>query len=1081
MPKSRVLTLLLPTVLAVALVGALAPFVSWRQLDPENPEDANDALEGLALPGAITFNDHIRPILINNCFRCHGSDPGSREAELRLDRPEFAFAPRKNGRPVIIKGDPAASVLVRRISSTDPEDVMPPPKAHKTLEPREIALLERWIAEGAEYQPHWAFITPDRPALPVVELADRVRNPIDNFILTDLEEEGLTPNPEADRRTLIRRVTLDLTGLPPTPEEVEAFVHEESPEAYEALVDRLLEQPTYGEHRARYWLDYVRYADTHGYHFDNYRSIWPYRDWVIKAFNVNQPFDQFTREQIAGDMLPRPTRDQRIATGYIRAGMSTNEGGTIPEENLAIYATDRVETTSQVWLGLTMGCARCHDHKFDPISTKDFYSMAAFFRNTTQPAMDENIMDSPPILLTPRRGDAARYRALPGEIKTAETAYDAQVEAAEPDFAAWQQTQGPADAPRVDDEGLEFRLVADVAKPTTLRDVVSPDRTFAFTGGKPRVEQSPFGPAVRLPKGVTAKLGDLGDVESDEPFSYGAWVQVSDDVNGSLLARMDIENGSRGWDLWLKGSRGGVHIISSWNQDALRVLARGPLPTEGWHHLFVTYDGSRKASGVRIYYDGDVQKVYEEVDSLTGSIRTATPLRLNRRSTGGGAGNTAVYDIRFYRRALTAPEVQVLARRGTFEAALAATPESRTEEQLQALRDYYLDFLDADAIRLRDARDALVGELDTVKDRATVTLIAEEKKNQEPFAHILVRGQYDQEGDKVFAAVPAALPPLPDGAPANRLGLAQWLTHPDHPLTARVNVNRFWAQVFGTGIVPTSGEFGVTGEPPTHPGLLDWLAVEFRESGWDVKALFRLMVTSATYRQSAVVTPEKLEKDADNRLLSRGPRFRMHGEMIRDLALAASGLLSTKMGGQSVKPYQPPGIWEVVAMEESNTKIYVADKGESLYRRSLYTFWKRAAPPPAMETFDAPTREECSVDRERTNTPLQALVTLNDVQFVEASRRLAEVAIHESGEDDAGRLDAMALRVLARPLESAERTALEPVIQDLRDRYAADSKASRALLAVGNSAKDASIAAPELAAWTMVASQFFNLDEALNK
>jgi hypothetical protein len=580
---------------------------------------------------------------------------------------------------------------------------------------------------------------------------------------------------------------------------------------------------------------------------------------------------------------------------------------------------------------------------------------------------------------------------------------------------------------------------------------------------------------------VTANLGDLGDVESDEPFSYGAWVQVTDTVDGALLARMDIANGYRGWDLWMKGSRAGAQIISSWNQDALRVLAQKAVSSEGWHHVFVTYDGSRKASGVKIYYDGEVQGVYEEVDSLRGSIRTKTPLRLNRRSTGEGAEGASVYDIRFYRSVLSAPEVQVLARRGALEAALAAKPNERTKEQLKPLRDYYLAFVDADARWLRDARDALVAEFEAVKARAKVTLIAEEKKGREPFAHILLRGQYDQKGEKVQAAVPAALPPLPKGAPANRLGLAQWLTHPDHPLTARVNVNRFWAQVFGAGLVPTAGEFGITGEPPTHPKLLDWLAVEFRESGWDVKALFRLMVTSATYRQSAAATPLKLEKDADNRLLSRGPRFRMHGEMIRDLALAASGLLATKMGGQSVKPYQPPGIWEVVAMEESNTKIYVPDSGPALYRRSLYTFWKRAAPPPAMETFNAPTREECAVDRERTNTPLQALVTLNDVQFVEASRRLAEVAIHESREDDARRLDAIALRVLARPLETAEQDALKPVIRDLRDHYAGDLRASKALVSVGDSPPGASIPAPELAAWTMVASQFFNLDEALNK
>ena len=733
------------------------------------------------------------------------------------------------------------------------------------------------------------------------------RNPIDRFVLARLEKEGLTPNPEADRHTLIRRVTLDLTGLPPTPEDVEAFVRDESKEAYEALVDRLLARPSYGEHRARYWLDSVRYADTHGYHFDNYRSIWPYRDWVIGAFNANQPFDQFTREQIAGDMFPQATRDQRIATGFIRAGMSTNEGGTIPAENLAIYATDRVETTSQVWLGLTVGCARCHDHKFDPISTKDFYSMAAFFRNTTQPAMDKNVMDSPPILRMPRAEDAPRYAALPGEIDAAKNAYDCHVDGRRVRLRDLAADPGARRPPH--DRGRPAGL------PPRLRPGRAhhpPQCTLPGSGlhlhrGKAAGRHVAPGSGGPPGQAFTADLGDVGDVESDEPFSFGAWVQVTDTVDGAFLARMDVANGYRGWDLSMKGSRAVAQMISSWNQNALRVVAQKAVSSEGWHHVFVTYDGSRKARGVKIYYDGEAQGVYEEVDSLRGSIRTKTPLRLNRRSTGEGAEGASIHDIRFYRSALSGPEVHVLASRGALEAVLAARPPERTPKQLKPLRAYYIDFVDEEAIRLRDARDALVAEFEAVKARSKVTLIAEEKKGQEPFAHILIRGQYDQKGDKVKAAVPAVLPPLPEGAPTNRLGLARWLTHPDHPLMARVNVNRFWAEVFGQGLVPTAGEFGITGEPPTNPKLLDWLAVEFRESGWNVKALLRLMVTSATYRQSAAATPEKLEKDPDNRLLSRGPRFRMHGEMMRDLALRASGLLSAKMGGPSVKPYQPPG------------------------------------------------------------------------------------------------------------------------------------------------------------------------------
>ena len=1075
MNAQRIL-LLASALLVASLVAAVAPHVTWRTAVTEPASTAAPVL-----PGTISFNRDIRPILVAHCFRCHGVDPGAREADLRLDRPEFAFAPRKNGQPVIVKGDPARSPLMRRILSSDPDTVMPPPETHKTLAPREIALLERWITEGAPYEPHWAFIPPVRPALPDAGLPASVSHPIDRFVRAGLKDAGLTPNPEADRHTLIRRVTLDLTGLPPTPEEVEAFVRDTSPGAYEALVDRLLARPSYGEHRARYWLDAVRYADTHGYHFDNYRSIWPYRDWVIDAFNANQPFDRFTHEQIAGDLLPRPTPTQLIATGFIRAGMSTNEGGTIPEENLANYATDRVETTSQVWLGLTMGCARCHDHKFDPISARDFYSMAAFFRNTTQPAMDGNVMDSPPVLRIPRPEDAARDAALPHEIDRATQLYDAHLEAADAAFMAWQQTMDADDLPTIAEDALEFRLLTDGTQPATLRNAVAQDQPFTFTGGRPQVVLAPHGPGFRLPSGVTANLGSLGDIESDQPFSVAAWVQLPDNVDGAVLARTDVANGARGWDVWLKGSRVGLQMIGAWNQDALRVVARGAVSSVGWHHILVTYDGSRQAKGVRIYYDGRRQGVYEEVNSLRGSIRTTTPLRLNRRSIGEGAGGAAIHDLRLYRRTLSPPEAQVLARRGALETVLATPPAERTDAQLLPLRDYYLAFVDAEAMQHQRALQRLVDEFEGVKSRSKVTLIAAEKPGETPFARILIRGQYDQEGPRVGAAVPGVLPPLPRGAPANRLGLARWLTRPDHPLTARVNVNRFWSQVFGQGIVATPGEFGTTGDAPTNQPLLDWLAVEFRESGWNVKALFRLMVTSATYKQSAVASQATREKDPDNRLLSRGPRFRMHGEMIRDLALRASGLLSARRGGPSVKPYQPAGIWETVAMEESNTKIYVADRGEANHRRSLYTFWKRAAPPPSMETFNAPSREQCAVDRERTNTPLQALVTLNDVQFVEASRRLAEVAITERGADDAGRLDAMALRVLSRPLAGAERQALTPVVRDLRQRYAADGNKSKALVTMGDSTPDPAIPVPELAAWTMVASLFLNLDEALNK
>ncbi len=1075
MNRGTALRIALPMAALAALALAGLPSVSVKRAPrPEPPLGPPPAFE---LPAKISFNEHVRPVLAENCLRCHGLDSAARKADLRLDRPESAFAKRANGKPVIVAGDPAASAFLRRITSHDPDERMPPPKSRKSLKPAEIALLERWIREGAEYQEHWAFIKPERPPLPDVQAKDWPRNAIDRFVLARLEPAGLAPAPEADRRALIRRVTLDLIGLPPRPEDVDAFVRDAAPDAYDKLVDRLLADTRWGEHRARYWLDYARYADTHGYHFDNYRNIWPYRDWVIRALNDNLPFDRFTIEQLAGDLLPEPTLEQRVATGFNRCAMSTNEGGVIAEEYEAIYAKDRVETTGAVWLGLTVGCATCHDHKFDPISQKEFYQLTAFFRNTTQPTMDGNIQDTPPVVRIPRPEDRERLAALAGEIERAQKAFDERLASIQPEFQRWLEGLDADSIRDVDPAGLAFRLVPDAEKPGTIHDLAS-GRTFTVAG-KPAKDVSPHGPAVKLPEGTSADLGALGDVEADQAFSYGAWVKVRANAGGAIFARMDQQDAHKGWDLWTQDGRAGAHIISRWNNDALKAVAAAPLPAGKWSHVFVTYDGSRKVAGLKVYYNGVPQETTVEADALTGSIRTKTPLRLGQRSHGQGCTDASVHDARFYARLLPPEEVLLLAQRARFQSAAKAS--ARTPEQLQLLRDYYVAFIDAESDRLKRAVSALQAEKKRLEARATPTLVTQEKKDAEPFARVLIRGQYERKGERVGPGVPKVLPPLPQGAPANRLGLAQWLLSPEHPLCARVNVNRFWGQVFGTGIVRTAQEFGTTGERPVNPPLLDWLAVEFRESGWDMKRFFRLMVTSAAYRQSAVVTPEKREKDPENRLLSRGPRFRMDGEMIRDLALAASGLLVDRIGGPSVKVYQPPGLWEAVAMEESNTRAYTQDMGDALHRRSLYTFWKRAAPHPAMETFNAPTREECCVNRERTNTPLQALVAMNDPQFVEAARHLAARAVREGGADAGRRLDAMAMRVLSRPLGPREREAMERGARELMRRYEADPKAAEALLRVGERPADASATPAELAAWTLVASQFFNLDEALNK
>jgi mono/diheme cytochrome c family protein len=758
----------------------------------------------LAAEAPVDFNRQVHPILSENCFQCHGPDDRQRKAKLRLDRKDDALG---HG-AVVVPGHADRSDLIDRLTTDDPARRMPPAKTGKHLAPRQIDLLRRWIDEGAKWNRHWAFVKPERPRLPSVQNRGWVRNPVDAFILARLEREGLSPSPEADRATLIRRVTLDLTGLPPTPAEVDAFLSDPAPDAYEKLVDRLLASPRYGERLALDWLDAARFADTHGYHIDSARDMTRWRDWVIRAFNDNMPFDRFTVEQVAGDLLPSATVEQQVASGFNRNHMINFEGGAIPEEYHTAYLIDRVNTTGMVWLGLTVGCAQCHDHKYDPLTQKEYYQLFAFFHNVPENGLDGRNGNAVPVLPVPTPEQRQRLDRLAAEIKELE-----------------QEAQPGSELDRLKKEraALEKRL------PTTM--------------------------------------------------------------------------------------------------------------------------------------------VMQEM----------------------------------------------------------------------------------------------------AKPRDTFTL---------------VRGQYDKHGDKVTAALPAFLPLLPKGEPANRLGLARWLVAPGQPLTARVTVNRFWQMYFGTGIVKTAEDFGSQGEWPSHPELLDYLATEFVRTGWDVKALQRLIVTSATYRQSSKVTPELLAKDPDNRLLARMTRVRLPAELIRDQALAVSGLLNREIGGASVYPYQPKGIWEELMAREDNDKftaqIYVQGHGKGLYRRGMYTFWKRTAPPPSLTTLDAPDREVCTVRRPRTNTPLQALVLLNDPTFVEASRKLAERLMTEAETPDERIALAFRLATARRP-SAAETAVLRKVYEAQLVVYRADGKAALKLLSVGESRRNEGLDPAELAAWTMVASAILNLDETVTR
>jgi hypothetical protein len=845
----------------------------------------------------------------------------------------------------------------------------------------------------------------------------------------------------------------------------------------EKAADELLATTASAEHFARHWLDAARYADTHGIHIDNYRAIWPYRDWVIRAFKNNMPWDQFTTEQIAGDMLPDRTLDQLVATGFSRCLATTGEGGAIAEEYDAIYAKDRVETVSAIWLGLTTGCASCHDHKFDPVSTKEFYSLTAFFRNTPMTALDGNRADHPPNVFVPLPEDRERWAALAAEIAEVDKLLAGRENSSQPEFDAWL-----ANASITPDHSIDSTLHLHLP----LAESDGPLR--GFVDGQPREWpfegeriDAPFGKAPVISK-TPVELGDLAGFSRGDKVTFGGFVRVEGKPSGAVIARMNPAGSFRGWDLFLVNGQPAYHVIDSWDKAANNVVAANALKPGEWHHVMATFDGTisgHQASA--IYVNGKRVKVQIDPNTVGGNIETQVPLRLGSRHGGDAAldGKVAIQDFRFYRRLLEEKEIAAISANSLLQNIIALPPAQRTAEQIKSLRQYFLANIDTPSRELRARLDALKVEQSELQARGSVSLVMEEKK-EEPFAHILNRGVYADKGEKVTPDTPAVLPPMPADAPKNRLGLARWLNDPANPLPARVTMNRTWYYLFGTGIVESNSDFGIMGSRPSHPKLLDWLAAEFVESKWNYRHMIRLMVTSAAYRQSGKVTPEKLEKDPANRLLARGPRVRLDAEPVRDLALAAAGLLSPKTGGPSVKPYQPEGIWEAVAMPQSNTRHYKQDSGESLYRRSLYTLWKRTAAPATMEILNAPTREGFCVQRDRTNTPLQALALMNDPQFVEASRELAALAIKSSTDADA-RIDFITRRLLARVFDDDERKVARDSLAALLEIYRAKPEDAAKLITTGAKPPPQDIDPAELAAWTLVASQILNLDETITR
>jgi len=990
----------------------------------------------------VDFDRDVRPILADNCFACHGPDDKARKADLRLDKPDGI-------KSVVDSKNPAESELVRRVTTTDKEDRMPPAKTGKTLTAAQVETLKSWVVQGAEYRGHWAFIAPKRPALPAAG-EGWAKNAIDHFIAQRLTKELLKPSPEADRATLIRRVTFDLTGLPPTPMEVDDFVNDQSPDAYRKVVERLLDSIRYGERMALDWMDAARYADTNGYHIDNGRDMTKWREWVIDAFHRNKHFDEFTIEQLAGDLLPNPTLAQKVASGFNRNHMINFEGGAIPEEYLNAYIVDRVNTTSTVWMGLTLGCCQCHDHKFDPFTQKEFYRLYAFFNNIPERGLDGNKGNAMPFIKVPTPEQEKRVAALRSEIDALAKKLAGPLPEVDAAQAAWEKEPGTA---KTEWKALELTKLRSKGGATFTNDK---DGSTVVGGPVAATEVYTFTFRTELPRLTAFRIEALPDdqLEAKGPGRSS---------NGNFVLtgiRISLGEGKDSTALKIK-SASADFFQKEGAFDVRSLLQKGGpgwaiLPETGKPHF----------------------AIFELAEPLVAAGKDVTvQLQFNSIFAGHQFGR--------FRASATdsAAPHEAAGMPASIATILKLDPEKRSDSQKNDLRTYYRNAISSETRKLNnqlgDLRKRLADEEKSVPD---AMVMEEMPKPRDTF--ILVRGAYDKHGEKVSAGTPGTLPALKVGTP-NRLDLAKWLISPEHPLTARVTVNRYWQMFFGTGLVKTAEDFGTQGEYPSHSELLDWLAVEFRESGWDVRKLVTLIVTSATYRQSSVITKELHAKDPENRLLARGPRFRLQAEFIRDQALAVSGLLNGEIGGKSVSPYQPPGLWEELMSRADGAnwtaQTYTQSHGKDLYRRTMYTFWKRTCPPPSLATLDAPDREVCVVRRSRTNTPLQALVLMNDPTYVEASRKLAERMMKEGGATDEQRIAFAFKLATARTPREKEVAVLKRVFEAQRERFDKDKAAAEKLLKVGESPRDEKLDVVELAAWAMAANAIMNLDEVVTR
>ena len=1047
-------------------------------------------------PATPDFSRDIRPILSDRCFACHGPDSKKRQAGLRLDTREGTFGTTESGATPVKPGDPSGTAILQRIESQNEALRMPPAYlGHDRLSDKEISLIRRWIEGGAEYSTHWAFVPPAKPALPAVSDPHWVKGPMDSFVLAQLDAEGLKPSPEASPETWLRRVSLDLTGLPPTLKEMDAFrrdVGSRGEAAYGASVNRLLASPRYGERMAMDWLDVARYADTHGFNNDASRSMWRWRDWVINSFNENMPYDRFITELLAGDLLEKPTLDQLIATGFNRNHVVNSEGGIIEEEYRVEYVADRVRTLGMAWLGLSIECARCHDHKFDPITQRDYYRFFAFFNSVPELGEDGRVANAAPLILAPTETEQARI----AKLSAAAAKLDSKVERRR---AKWRWKAS---------DSARARGLAKTARAAAPRDTefgVRCESARQFPDGA--ASAGAFSTGV-VGRACVARrddpLPELTDREvelcDDGALTLMLWFnpeQVSEDA--PLFSAIDYspkpassEHG-KGVELRLAGDEIEFRLSRRYPAYSITVQSDGAEIRSGqWRHVAVVYEGDHnksamraRAAWVRMYVDGRetaTRFVYDDLQLPTPGFDSTFRLGWDN-GRGGARFEGRLDEIAGWAAALKPAEIANLFRAEAIPFALARKQKGKASPiEMAWLRDALLaSSKKRFRARLREL-DSRRAELFETRRNAPTTMVMSEMTAPRP-TYILNRGMYNLPGDSVEPGVPEALlAPWPEGAPRNRLGLARWLTQPDHPLTARVVVNRFWQQLFGVGLVKTSENFGFQGDPPSHPELLDSLARGFVDSGWDVKSLIRNIVLSATYRQASEITSELAVRDPENRVLARGARFRLPAEVIRDQALALAGLLRHRLGGPSVRPYQPNGLYDGVVVGASYPgTTWDESEGADLYRRSVYTFWKRTLPHPAMTVFDAPDREFCTTRRLTTNTPLQALTLLNDPTFVEAARKLAERMIREGGDTPDSRIEFAFRLATGRSPDADERTLTEDLLSEMLQSYTEDEQAAAGLLAVGASAPDSDIPAPKLAAYTAIASMILNLHEVITK